>query len=126
MWEKIKSWWVDRKARKEEKKMKKRMDLEIALNRLLLDGPNWVAYDIHDISKLFVSIFFESDKDWIAVDFSEEDKGIAQFIIFTPDPMDKFDPTIEVPQKEIHTLITDATVFKKYYEDGSEGWCYIY
>ena len=77
MWEKIKSWWVEYKARKEEKKMKERMDLEIALNQLLWDGPNWIAHDIHSIPKLIVSIFFESDKDWIAVDFSEEDKTVG-------------------------------------------------
>ena len=74
MWDKIEQWWNERKERRQEKKLKNALDLQIALNQLLDGGPNWVPYNIHYVPTLICSVYFESDKDITAVDFSQEEK----------------------------------------------------
>ena len=126
MWEKIKQWWADRKERKYEKKLKNELDLQIAVNQLLDGGPNWIAYNVHQAPILICSIYFESDKDWIAVDFSREKDGIVHYIAFTPNKITYYEngKKEDANKKEIHTVINDAVVYIKYYQDGSEGWCF--
>lgn len=120
MWEKIKQWLHDRHERKQEKKFKQLLDTEIEVNKLL-GGPNYAIYNVHRIPKLICSVYFEQDKEWVAVDFSQEEKGLAHFMIFTQDKAAEYGA--EEAMLEAHTLFKNATVFMKYYSDGSEGWC---
>ena len=126
MWEKIKNWWNDRKERRMEKKFKEALQLEIAVNQLLECGPNWTAYNIHRVPTLLCSVYFESDKDWTVVDFSRENEGIVHYMLFTPKPITEYKSGSDMDpnKKEIHSVLHDATVFMKYYADGSEGWCF--
>lgn len=126
MWEKIKNWWNDRKERRLEKLFKKALQLEIAVNQLLEGGPNWTAYNIHRVPTLLCSVYFESNKDWTVVDFSRENEGIVHYMLFTPKPITEYKSGSDMDpnKKEIHSVLHDATVFMKYYADGSEGWCF--
>ena len=126
MWEKIKNWWNDRKERRLEKQFKKALQLEIAVNQLLEGGPNWTAYNIHRAPTLLCSVYFESNKDWTVVDFSRENEGIVHYMLFTPKPITEYKSGSDMDpnKKEIHSVLHDATVFMKYYADGSEGWCF--
>lgn len=123
MWEKIKNWWNEHKEHREEKRLKEMLNAEIALS-MMLGGPPYTIYDIHVIPKLICSIYFESDKEWIIVDFSQEKEGIAHFIIYTQDTITDYKNGKDQDSKEIHTIVKNAKVYKKYYRDGSEGWCF--
>lgn len=120
MWDKIKKWWSDRKQRQQEK-----------LNKMwhnVLGVPPWVKIEfvkeIYPCSYLLLSIYFEEDREWVAVDFSQwENTGVAHFMIFTKDSMDKYDKDLE-PKKYITTFAKNATVYLKEYADGSCGWCF--
>lgn len=126
MWEKIKNWWESRKERRARRELENALKLEIAVNQLLHDGPNWVDYDFHEVPVLICSVYFQQENDWTIVDFSREDEGIIHYILYTPDPIteykagSKYDPN----QKEIHTVIPNAVVYKKFYYNGSEFWCF--
>ena len=126
MWEKIEQWWTERKERRAEKKLKNALDLQIAINRLLDGGPNWVSYNIHHVPTLICSVYFESDKDITAVDFSQEEKGLVHYMLFTPKNITEYKNGEELDpnKKEVHTTIKNAIVFMKYYADGSESWCF--
>lgn len=126
MWEKFKRWLSEHKEARAEKKFKKWLDIQIGVNQLLDEGPNWMPYNIHEVPTLICSVYFESDKDWVAVDFSQEDKGIVHYMSFTPKKITdyKAGERIDPNKKEIHTIMKDAYVFMKYYADGSEGWCF--
>lgn len=124
MWEKFKQWLNDRRERKQDEKIKKTLNSEIAINKLLLGGPNYAIYNVHQIPKLICSVYFEQDKEWVVVDFSREKDGIAHFMIFTKDKSSEYGT--EETELEAHTFYDNAQVFMKYYEDGSEGWCFRY
>lgn len=123
MWEKLKQWLNDRRERKQDEKVKKVLNDEIAINKLL-GGPNYTIYNVHQIPKLICSVYFEQDKEWVVVDFSREENGIAHFMIFTKDKSSDYGT--EEKELEAHTFYDNAQVFMKYYEDGSEGWCFRY
>ena len=126
MWEKIKQWWTERKERRAEKKLKNALNLQIAVNQLLDGGPSWVPYNIHYAPMLICSIYFKSDKDIIAVDFSQEEQGLIHYMIFTPKTITEYQngKDMDSNKTEVHTIIKGASVFMKYYADGSEGWCF--
>lgn len=126
MWEKIEQWWNERKERRHEKKLKNALDLQIAVNQLLDGGPNWVPYNVHHVPTLICSVYFESDKDITAVDFSQEEKGLVHYMLFTPKKITEYKSgeDYDPDKKEVHTIIKNGIVFMKYYADGSEGWCF--
>ena len=127
MWEKFKDWWAERKERRHEKQLKNALNLKIAVNQILHDGPNWVPYNIHNVPTLICSVYFESDKDMTAVDFSQEENGLVHYMLFTPKKITEYKneiKDIDPNKKEVHTVIQDGIVFMKYYADGSEGWCF--
>lgn len=126
MWERFQNWLENYKERKREKKLKNALQLQIALNQLLDGGPNWAPYNIHYVPTLICSIYFESNQDMIAVDFSCEKAGIVHYMIFTPKNITEYNSGAnEDPnKKEVHTIFKNSTVFIKYYSDGSENWCF--
>lgn len=126
MWEKIEQWWTELKERRAEKKLKNELDSQIAINQLLDGGPNWVPYNVHNVPTLICSVYFESDKDIIIVDFSQEEKGLVHYMHFTPNKITDYksgendDPN----KKEVHTIVENGIVFMQYYADGGECWCF--
>lgn len=122
MWDKIKYWLAERKRQRQEKQLNKQIESELAMMQFL--GVNGYAVkDLHKIPLLLCSIYFEQDSEWIAVDFSREQEGIAHFMIFTEDTIDKYDASLAL-KKSITTCVRDAEVYIKHYMDGSEGWCF--
>lgn len=121
MWNKIKNWW-----RKLKWQWRKRdLDIETMLWEELL-GCNVVPGTVHVCQGAISSVYFNQDKEWVVVDFSQwEETGIAHFMMITKDDISKYDPNME--QKDhITTYIPDVVIFMRQFEDGSAGWCFRY
>lgn len=122
MWDKFKQWLRERRDRKQEKELKALLNAEIEVNALL-GGPDYAIYNKHNIPNLLCSVYFNQDVEQVAVDFSREEEGIAHFMIFTKDTSESYKKGNE-PLNETHAFFKNATVFMRYYADGSEGWCF--
>lgn len=117
MWEKFKAWL---KKRRDEKMLK----LETELWEELL-GCKIVPGTVHVCSRLLASVYFNQDKEYQIVDFSQWEKtGLAHFMLFTIDSAEKYGAERHIGEQDaITTYIPEAIVFMRKFKEG-EWWCF--
>lgn len=125
MFEQLKQWWEERKRKNLEKKMQK-LQVDMDAMEILFQDPFLFASVVYPCKLLFLSVYFEQEAEYTAVDLSEYDKkNIAHFMIFTKDKAKSYDNKLQ-EQQSITTCVRNGTVYLKNYANGGEGWCFIY
>ena len=118
MWEKFKAW-----IKKQQDKHNEKMET-LVWEELL--GCKIVPGTVHPCVGTISSVYFNQDKEWIAVDFSRwEETGIAHFMLFTVDDALKYGASEEINEKgSITTYLPETIIFMRKFQDGSASWCF--